>query len=144
MMITQIFKRQDNSYLAMKPPEFMIHKDLGLDPEGYFKFDVWTLGIIMHFLLVNVHLYEILFNKEIENISKVEIIEFLVERGVEEGENISEIDFDSANYENIPYLLKDILKMCLVLDVDKRANIDEVLQKIEPILVNRGLIRYLK
>ena len=138
------YERLDNSYLAMKPPEFMVQKDLGLDPEVYYKFDIWAIGIIMHFLLINFHLYEILINKEVETITKMEILEYLIERGVKDKEHVTEIDFDGPTYSHVPYLLKDILKMCLTLDVNKRANINQILEKIEPIIINRGLIKYLK
>mmetsp|Transcript_19214 Transcript_19214/g.17033 ORF Transcript_19214/g.17033 Transcript_19214/m.17033 type:complete len:308 (-) Transcript_19214:74-997(-) len=120
--------KEENSRLAMKSPEFMMQKDLGPDPQNHYKSDIWSVGIIFHFFLVGVHHYEILLNRELEDISRYDVAAYLKEK-----EKVDEFDTDADNYKHIPESFKDLLKMCLNFDVEKRATIDEVLQKIKEI-----------
>eukprot|EP00344_Euplotes_crassus_P011147 CAMPEP_0197009610 /NCGR_PEP_ID=MMETSP1380-20130617/50841_1 /TAXON_ID=5936 /ORGANISM="Euplotes crassus, Strain CT5" /LENGTH=212 /DNA_ID=CAMNT_0042430983 /DNA_START=563 /DNA_END=1197 /DNA_ORIENTATION=+ len=140
------YERIDNSYLAMKPPEFMIGKNLSMDPDNYFKFDVWGIGIILHLLLINCHLYEVILKKEIEGIHKTNIQTYLSEAESKGVTGFEEINFESnpntTAYDNVAPFFRKILEMCLKLNVSERATVDEVLKEVELISNNRGMLNY--
>mmetsp|Transcript_11861 Transcript_11861/g.13483 ORF Transcript_11861/g.13483 Transcript_11861/m.13483 type:complete len:120 (-) Transcript_11861:213-572(-) len=57
--------------LRFKSPEYILGNSYNL------KHDIWSAGIIFHYLLMNTHLYEELFGKSLKDIKVLEIKEML-------------------------------------------------------------------
>ena len=82
-------KRIDSNSLRYKPPEFMLGKSYNT------KIDIWAVGIILHYLLMDLHLYEVIFERSVKEITIADIKSLFEDLTIQ-------IDFNVPAYSHIP------------------------------------------
>ena len=82
-------KKIDHSTLKYKPPEYMLGKSFTQ------KIDIWAVGIILHYLVMDMHLFEVIFERSVKEIT-ISDIKSLFESMTDQ------INFSAPIYSHIP------------------------------------------